>query len=398
MPRLLKQAERRVRRVRDRLLMGKKSFPDINHLLHELRGQAFSSLDFGADHLVSVGCAGTWYFDWIRERFGKTKLHTGVEFYAPRPHDLPEGCDWVANTAGNMPEIESASADAVFSGQNLEHLWPDDVIGFFLESNRVLKPGGKLVVDSPNRQITSKLGWSHPEHTVELTVDEAVELCTLSGFDVTEVRGLWLCEDPETGKVLPFEQMQRVGRWPMKTRMLEGLGHPEQSFIWWIVATKSEREPERQRLTERMREIFSQAWTERCRRTMTVIGEELEREGWLSSQGKPGALLYGPYLPIKAGEYSASFPMKFLESAGNSLAQGVLCEVVAGDPCKVLASKRVTVGEMGCGRDFKVELPFAVQDTTFGVQFRVAAEEGCVVLCDREVRLAGWQQWQARAA
>lgn len=148
--------------------------PDVNHLLHHLRGQALEGLPKRARQFVSVGCAGTWYFEWIAEKCAPLR-HTGIEFYSPKPDDLPESVEWIANTAGDMRALSDGSADVLFSGQNIEHLWPHDIAAFLLESHRVLETGGLLVVDSPNRRITSRLGWSHPEHTIELEPGEAEE-------------------------------------------------------------------------------------------------------------------------------------------------------------------------------------------------------------------------------
>ena len=54
-------------------------------------------------------------------------------------------------------------------------------------------------MDSPNQLITKELGWSHPEDTIEFTPQETVQLATLSGFDITVMKGIWLSRDPETG-------------------------------------------------------------------------------------------------------------------------------------------------------------------------------------------------------
>ena len=58
-------------------------FPDINHLLHHLRGCNLAKLPRGINRLLSAGCAGTWYFEWIEKMYGSVEHHTGVEFYTP---------------------------------------------------------------------------------------------------------------------------------------------------------------------------------------------------------------------------------------------------------------------------------------------------------------------------
>ena len=70
------------------------------------------------------------------------------------------------------------------------------VSGFLSEAARVLRPGSPVVIDSPNRLVTAGLTWSHPEPTLELAAEEMASLPTLSGFDVTAVRGIRLCRAP----------------------------------------------------------------------------------------------------------------------------------------------------------------------------------------------------------
>ena len=142
---------------------------NVNLLLHQSRGAFLRAMPPGAQRLLSAGCAGLWYFEWIEQTYGRVPEHLGIEYYSPRPEGLPDNVTWIANTASDMSDVPDASCDLVFSGQNLEHLWPEEVAGFVLEAARVLKPGGHLVMDSPNRHVTRLLNWSHSEHTIELT-------------------------------------------------------------------------------------------------------------------------------------------------------------------------------------------------------------------------------------
>lgn len=351
-----------------------KPFPDISHLLHHLRGREFARLPKGIRRLVSVGCAGTWYFDWIEQTCGPIPHHVGVEFYMPRPETLPENVTWIANTAGSMPEVADASADAIFSGENLEHLWPEEVTGFLLESHRILEHNGLLVIDSPNRAITSRLNWSHPEHTVELTVPEIVRLVELSGFDVTRCAGLWLCEDLQTGSLLRFDAMDRFGRNSLSRRSRKAERHPEKSFIWWIEARKTARKPQVELVREEMARIFAEAWPERCRRVQSLVGR---REGdWIAADGRGGMLMYGPYMAIRGGRYRATFDLACDPASPASAGHVASCDILSGASDTPLAAAEI-VGPShdGSGR-FRVRLPFTVEGTTFGIQFRVVVPEG----------------------
>lgn len=388
----LKRIDRFVRKTRDRIFLGTPPFPDINHLLHHVRGEAFKAAPKGAQHLVSVGCAGTWYFNWINDTYGHVAKHTGVEFYSPKPADLPTNAEWIANTAGHMPQIQSDSADGVFSGQNLEHLWPEDVCGFYLESHRILKEGGLLIVDSPNRLVTTKYNWSHPEHTVELTPDEAVELTTLAGFDVTTVKGLWLCESPDGNKLYPFSEMKHYGSDSFHRRISQSQNHPDQSFLWWVEARRARRTPDESSLRSKMTEIWDHAWPERCRRTLTIVGKLDETSGTFESRGEPGVLMYGPYLPLRKGTYSATFRIKLAKPAVNST-DTIRIDIVGRDGSLELAMQEVRLVEMSCHEWHEFPITFAVQDTTFGTRFRVIVPAGSVVEANRDILLTTEASW-----
>ena len=374
----------RLRRLFDTIGASGIDEPDINHLLHFLRGQALGQLPQGAGEFVSVGCAGTWYFLWVNEKCAPRR-HTGIEFYAPRPNDLPANARWIANTAGNMEAAGDASADILFSGQNLEHLWPGDVANFLLESHRVLKPGGLLVVDSPNRRITARLNWSHPEHTIEFEPAEARELLTLAGFDVTRTLGLWLCETP-AGELLPFSGMTDTGPWPLQRRIAAAANDPERSFIWWIEARRADRGPDEARLRERIAQIHAIAWPERLNRLLTSIGKPVERDGgtWFDSEGRAGALTFGPYTALPPGRHELTMTVEYPEGVKPGAATGSL-HVSGGPEHAILA--RIDLAGGAAGERIDVTLPFALPDTTFQVQFVVTAPSRTRMLARKAARL-----------
>lgn len=175
---------------------------DSTHMLHQLRTMELQALEPPVSgDMVSVGCNGLQYFDWIETNLGHINTHIGLEYYLARPAALPANVKWVANTAGDMRDVVSRSVGLVFAGQTVEHLWWEELAGFFLEAARVVIEGGRLVYDSPNREISNLLCWNHPEHTVELTPDDGRHLAYLAGFDVTKVVGHWLCLDRTTGQL-----------------------------------------------------------------------------------------------------------------------------------------------------------------------------------------------------
>lgn len=93
---------------------------------------------------------------------------------------------------GNLAALplSQESVDVVANLQVIEHLW--DQPGFLAECHRVLRPGGVLLVTTPNR-ITFSPGQDtplNPFHTRELAADELAELLREAGFQVSLLAGL----------------------------------------------------------------------------------------------------------------------------------------------------------------------------------------------------------------
>ena len=346
----------------------------IDAVLHTLRGVELSRMPRVEGTMLSAGCAGSLYFRWIESCYGSVKRHIGVEFYTPRPDDLPPGVEWVKSTVADMQGVEDSSVELVFSGQNFEHLFGDDAVDFLLESHRVLQPGGWLVIDSPNREIAALLTWTMPEHTIEFTPSEAVDLVTLAGFDVTSIRGVWLCREPTTGELhprwsddgspLPAEEVAR--------RAAMGSGHPDDSFIWWLEARWADREPDLAALRARHAEIFTQAWPERHNRLQSAVGER-SRDGGRdivsAPAGTPGFTLFGPYMPFSPGHYRVTFTLRRRGRRAAGIQVAVLD--IADGQGNVLAQRPLRAGELRPGEWTQVSIECDVAELTWGGQFRV---------------------------
>lgn len=100
----------------------------------------------------------------------------------------PQLCTIRGNLAG-LPLAES-TVDVVASFQVLEHLW--DQTGFLAECLRVLRPGGRAVITTPNRLTFTPDSPTplNPYHTRELSPSELDGLLTDAGFTVESLRGL----------------------------------------------------------------------------------------------------------------------------------------------------------------------------------------------------------------
>jgi SAM-dependent methyltransferase len=94
---------------------------------------------------------------------------------------------------GNLAELPlpDESVDVVVNFQVIEHLW--DQGQFIAECRRVLRPGGVLLISTPNR-ITFSPGRDtplNPFHTRELNAAELSELLTDAGLEVDAVLGVF---------------------------------------------------------------------------------------------------------------------------------------------------------------------------------------------------------------
>lgn len=364
------------------LAPGETSPLDVNLLLHQSRGALMREMPAGAQTILSAGCAGRWYFDWVEQTYGPVAHHLGIEFYAPEPPDLPPHATWIANTAGNMEAVEDDACDLVIAGQSIEHLWPDEVAGFLLEAARVTRPGGHLVVDSPNRELTSLLEWSHPEHTIELTVPEITSLVELAGFDVTTVAGIWLCRDPRTGRVLPFEPEAERTDWSPVERLVAARSDPRNSFLWWLEGRRADRTPRADDVRHEIARIFAAAWPERIGRTKVGAGRRvIERDGeqWIVVPPRsPGAVLFGPYMPLPAGRHRVTFVFEADPEARGVLA---VCDVAAGMEGVSIATVEVAAGTV------RPSIEVSLEELVFGAQFRCTSAGNAGFMVRRQIVL-----------
>jgi SAM-dependent methyltransferase len=86
--------------------------------------------------------------------------------------------------------VRDGGCDAVVSLQVIEHLWEQE--RFLRECLRVLRPGGTLMLSTPNR-LTFSPGRDtplNPFHTRELSAAELAGLVRDAGFADVEVHGL----------------------------------------------------------------------------------------------------------------------------------------------------------------------------------------------------------------
>ena len=102
--------------------------------------------------------------------------------------------NWMVADAVDLP-FEDDSFDAVYAGEIIEHVQDTDAA--LAEWGRVLKPGGTLILSTPNRdRLLSRANRRampvHPEHVLEMNLPEIKAALVNSGFLVKHATGIYL--------------------------------------------------------------------------------------------------------------------------------------------------------------------------------------------------------------
>jgi ubiquinone/menaquinone biosynthesis C-methylase UbiE len=100
-------------------------------------------------------------------------------------HRVPEA-EFLAASVPPIP-FGDASFDAVTSFETLEHI--DDDVGFVRELRRILRPGGHLLISTPNRAVTSPNDAvpPNPFHVREYLLSDFVDLARSAGFEKVDI-------------------------------------------------------------------------------------------------------------------------------------------------------------------------------------------------------------------
>ncbi|MFN8126720.1 MAG: methyltransferase domain-containing protein [Candidatus Nanopelagicales bacterium] len=182
-------------------LTGERTVPGIareNYWFrrHEVVYRWIAEQGFARGTLIEAGCGEGYGADLLRTAGAQVvaidyddTVVDHVRRHYPRVQPLR------ANLV-DLP-LRSATADVAVSLQVVEHLW--DLPTFWAEVLRVLRPGGRAIISTPNR-VTFSPGVgrgekpTNPFHVEEFDADQLLEMLVEAGF--TEVRVLGLRHGP----------------------------------------------------------------------------------------------------------------------------------------------------------------------------------------------------------
>jgi ubiquinone/menaquinone biosynthesis C-methylase UbiE len=149
---------------------------------------------------------------------------------------------------GHALAFASSAFDIVSFTESIEHM--HDVERVIAEIHRVLKPGGRLLVTTPNANslhlvMTRKLGYpafkTSNQHVREYTFDEVRDLLQKAGFVISRSAGMFLY--PYWG-IPGIDQIARpiTDSDPELVELMRELGRrvgPEHSYLMVILAEKA---------------------------------------------------------------------------------------------------------------------------------------------------------------
>ena len=97
----------------------------------------------------------------------------------------------------DLSGIPDGSVDLVYSGQSIEHVPPEEARKVAEQVFRVLEPGGHFALDTPNGRVTrvQQPEFIDPDHKIEYTLSELVDLVSGVGFEIAECKGTNLASE-----------------------------------------------------------------------------------------------------------------------------------------------------------------------------------------------------------
>jgi SAM-dependent methyltransferase len=161
--------------------------------LHEL-GRVFDEAIPPRSRVLDVGSGYSIFFLLCRDWDHSITCCDLDEAAIDKMRTLCPQFDWLVSDATGLP-FDDASFDAVYAGEIIEHV--EDPMAALAEWNRVLAPGGTLIITTPNRErLLARANRAampvHPEHVREMSLPQAKAMLIASDFEVRDVAGIYL--------------------------------------------------------------------------------------------------------------------------------------------------------------------------------------------------------------
>lgn len=206
-------------------LSGNPNWQQIHHKLHSARVEMVATLLPPANTILDIGGYSANDPRGALLSFGYPYPVEKLCIVDLPPDQMmfPGSSEWSKKVKDKNCEIEyfytsmtdlscfsEASFDLIWSGESIEHITIEDAEKVFSQAYKLLKPGGKLALDTPNRRAT-KLpcpdSFIHPEHKLEYYYQDLYKLLEKHNFIIVQTKGIIdLSESIATSSIEKFHQ------------------------------------------------------------------------------------------------------------------------------------------------------------------------------------------------
>lgn len=174
-------------------LTGERTAPGVaeeNYWFRRHEAAYLAMLPYCAGPVVlEAGCGEGYGAAMLTDRAERV---IALDYDEPSTRHVREHYPALDPVRGNLAylPIRSSTIDTVANFQVLEHMW--DQGGFLTECHRVLRPGGTLIVTTPNRLTFTPESDTplNPYHTREFAPSELAGLLRSAGFRIELLHGL----------------------------------------------------------------------------------------------------------------------------------------------------------------------------------------------------------------
>ena len=144
--------------------------------------------------------------------------------------------NYVYGSMTDLSLFEDNSFDLIWSGESIEHITVEDAEKVLSKAYKLLKPGGKLALDTPNRRATKLQvpdGYIHPEHKLEYYHKDLCELLEKHNFKIILSKGLI-----DLSKSIDTSSMDHFNEEFLNSENLND--NPDKSYCFYICCMRGE--------------------------------------------------------------------------------------------------------------------------------------------------------------
>lgn len=149
-----------------------------------------------------------------------------------------QGCEieYVYGSMADLTCFQKNYFDLIWSGESIEHVTVEEAEKVLSEACNLLKPGGILALDTPNRRATKLQvpdGYIHPEHKLEYYHKDLCKLLEKHNFKIIQSKGLI-----DLSKSIDSSSIDHFNEEFLNSENLND--NPDKSYCFYICCMRSE--------------------------------------------------------------------------------------------------------------------------------------------------------------